>query len=104
MTASRTGTTSHKKWRTRVLHLARAAGQTNCPDCGQPLAWGTTRQPTSPEPDHITPYAQGGTDTIDNARVTCRRCNQSRGDKPINWNKPQHNNSEKCHTIGNIDW
>lgn len=104
MSASRTGTTRHKKWRARVLHLAKAAGQTNCPDCGCTLAWDTTLQPTSPEPDHITPYAQGGTDTIDNARVTCRRCNQSRGDKPINWKNETNNKPTQCHTIGNLDW
>ena len=103
MTASRTGTTRHKKWRSRVLHLARAAGQTNCPDCGTTLAWGTTLQPTSPEPDHITPYARGGTDTIDNARVTCRKCNQSRGDKPIGRNNVT-TTTTRCHTIGDINW
>lgn len=104
MTASRTGTTRHKKWRTRVLHLARAAGQTNCPDCGCTLAWGTTLQPASPEPDHVVPYAQGGTDTITNARVTCRQCNQKRGDKPINWKNVATTTTRQCHTIGNLDW
>nr|DAK98265.1 MAG TPA: HNH endonuclease [Caudoviricetes sp.]DAP23410.1 MAG TPA: HNH endonuclease [Caudoviricetes sp.]DAQ06137.1 MAG TPA: HNH endonuclease [Caudoviricetes sp.] len=97
---SRTGTARHKRWRVRVLHLAQANGQTHCPDCGQPLAWGTTLQPRSPEPDHVVPAARGGRDTIDNARVTCRQCNQKRGSKPI----PSQPRPTQAHTVGGIQW
>lgn len=79
MTASRTGTISHKRWREAVLKRDQAAGQTTCPTCGVTLAWGTTLQPNSPEPDHITPWSLGGTNTLDNGRTICRRCNQRRG-------------------------
>nr|DAK38457.1 MAG TPA: HNH endonuclease [Caudoviricetes sp.] len=101
MTTSRTGTASHKRWRRRVLHLAQANGQTHCPDCGRPLAWGTTLQPLSPEPDHVVPAAQGGRDTVDNARVTCRQCNQRRGSKPIPNRLPTPTTP---HTVGGISW
>ena len=79
MTTSRTGTTGHKRWRAAVLKRDRAAGQTTCPTCGVTLAWDTSLQPDSPEPDHITPWSLGGTNTLDNGRTICRRCNQRRG-------------------------
>ena len=31
------------------------------------------------EADHIIPYSQGGTTTIDNLQITCRSCNRSKG-------------------------
>lgn len=83
MATSRTGTASYRAWRRRVLSLARSSGLRYCPDCGRPLAWGTTLTPLSPEPDHIIPHALGGRDTLDNARVVCRECNQKRGKKSI---------------------
>jgi len=79
MTTSRTGTASHRKWREHALTEAKNNGQTHCPLCGTRLNYTTTRQPNSAEPDHITPYAHGGTNTPDNARIICRQCNQRRG-------------------------
>ena len=79
MATSRTGTTRWKNLRTRALNGARAHGQATCPLCNRPLAWGTTRQPLSPEPDHIIPHARGGADSMDNLRIICRDCNIKRG-------------------------
>lgn len=79
MATSRTGTTQGKRFRTDTLRAALTQGQTHCPDCGIPLAWDTSKQPDSPEADHIIPHSLGGTDTPDNGRVICRHCNQSRG-------------------------
>lgn len=79
MATSRTGTT-------RWLHLAAQArrraqqdGLTHCPICGTLLNYIVGRTPASAEVDHIVPYSRGGTDSIDNVRVICRRCNQRRG-------------------------
>ena len=37
--------------------------------------------PEMSEADHIIPYSQGGTTTIDNLQITCRSCNRSKGSK-----------------------
>lgn len=87
MVSSRTGLTPHLTFRRRVLARDRAAGITNCPECGTPLDYNVSRQPNSAEPDHIIPAAQarelGWTDqqlnNPTNGRAICRRCNQSRG-------------------------
>ena len=76
---SRTGTTSHKHWRTQILNRDRNQGITHCPLCNTPLDYTTSRQPNSAEPDHIIPHANGGTNTLENGRTICRRCNQRRG-------------------------
>lgn len=76
---SRTGTTSHKHWRTQILNRDRNQGITHCPLCNTPLDYTTSRQPNSAEPDHIIPHAFGGTNTLENGRTICRRCNQRRG-------------------------
>ncbi|WP_399501959.1 HNH endonuclease [uncultured Actinomyces sp.] len=78
--SSRTGTTQYKQWRTRVLAAARDAGVASCPICGVTLDYTQGRKPNSAEPDHILPARWGGRNTLDNGRVLCRRCNQSRGD------------------------
>lgn len=83
MPTSRTGTTQGKRFRQETLRAAINAGQTHCPDCQVQLAWGTSKQPDSPEADHITPHSRGGTDRPDNGRVICRHCNQSRGNRSI---------------------
>jgi 5-methylcytosine-specific restriction endonuclease McrA len=36
-----------------------------------------------PTVDHLVPIAAGGTDTMDNCKVACRRCNISRGAGPV---------------------
>lgn len=81
MTTSRTGTASHKRWRQRVLGEAQAQGITHCPvqGCGVELDYRVGKQPHSAEPDHILPVHYGGRNDVDNGRVMCRKCNQSRG-------------------------
>lgn len=54
-------------------------GLTRCPRCRTGLDWEYSGRPNSAEVDHIIPHAQGGTDTIENARILCRRCNQQLG-------------------------
>lgn len=34
-----------------------------------------------PTVDHIVPLSLGGTDTLDNVQLTCKRCNSSKGKK-----------------------
>ncbi|WP_442984706.1 HNH endonuclease [Schaalia sp. lx-260] len=60
------------------------AGLTHCPHCHVELDYSQGRQPNSAEPDHVLPHRWGGKNTLDNGRVLCRRCNQSRGagDRP----------------------
>lgn len=77
---SRTGTAQYKHWRKRVLIAARDAGIAQCPHCGVRLDYTRGLQPNSAEPDHILPVRWGGKNTLENGRVLCRRCNQSRGD------------------------
>lgn len=81
MTTSRTGTASHKRWRKLVLQAGQDAGVTHCPmpSCGVLLNYDQGKQPNSAEPDHILPVYYGGMNDIDNGRVICRNCNQSRG-------------------------
>lgn len=79
MATSRTGTTKWLHLARRARHQAQAAGQAHCPICGTLLNYAVGRTPSSAEVDHIIPYSRGGTDTIDNVRIICRRCNQQRG-------------------------
>jgi 5-methylcytosine-specific restriction protein A len=81
MVSSRTGTSQYKHWRTRVLAAGRAAGVTHCPVCNVVLDYVNTLTPASAEPDHILPHRWGGKNVLENGRVLCRRCNQSRGDR-----------------------
>ena len=80
MATSRTGTASHKRFRRDVLNRDRRAGITHCPLCGVLLDYDVGRKPDSAEPDHLLAHALGGTDSPDNGRTICRKCNQSRGD------------------------
>ena len=77
----RTATTKWKNLRLKVLQRAQRNGVTSCPECGVTLDYKRSLQRNSAEVDHIKPVAQGGTDTITNLRVCCRRCNQSLGAK-----------------------
>lgn len=79
--ASRTGTARWKALRQQALREATSRGVTNCPLCGTILDYTQGRHPTSAEVDHIIPHSLGGQDTLDNVRVICRRCNQSRGNR-----------------------
>ena len=79
MATSRTGTAVYKRWRLAVLRQGQQDGITHCPSCRTTLDYHQGRRPNSAEPDHIIPHSLGGQDTIDNGRILCRRCNQSRG-------------------------
>ncbi|WP_431603527.1 HNH endonuclease [Bowdeniella massiliensis] len=79
MASSRTGTSTWIKVSKQALRLARTQGLIRCPICGVELNWSQSRTPSSPEADHLVPYALGGSDTLDNLQVICRRCNQSKG-------------------------
>lgn len=79
MATSRTGTAKWKRVRARAIQQAQAEGITRCPLCGRWLDWNHSLQPSSVEVDHITPWAKGGADDIENVRVICRDCNQRRG-------------------------
>lgn len=80
-TTNRTATTAWKRIRDHTKRQARASGLTQCPTCHNTLNWDTGKQPNSAEVDHIVPHSRGGTDTPDNLRILCRRCNQSRGNR-----------------------
>ena len=79
--ANRTSTPAWKRTRARRRQLAQEAGQTRCPDCNVLLDWEISQMPNSAEVDHIIPHAQGGSSHIDNTRICCRKCNQSKGAK-----------------------
>lgn len=79
MTTSRTGTATWKRVRLQALARAKRNGVTHCPHCNVKLDYEQSRIPASAEPDHITPWAMGGKDHVDNIIVICRQCNQSKG-------------------------
>lgn len=81
MAGSRTGTTRWLTVRGQALRRGRREGQDRCPFCGVFLDYDVSRKPNSAEPDHIVSYTAGGTDTLDNLQIICRRCNQSKGGK-----------------------
>lgn len=81
MATSRTGTAT---WKATVAYVRREAqreGVERCPFCGVKLRWDVGRLPDSAEVDHVVPDSLGGSDGPDNARITCRLCNQSRGNR-----------------------
>ena len=80
---SRTGTSRWKTLRRQALREGQQQGITHCPNCGQALNYLKGREPNSAEPDHIIPASPpyNGPDTLDNLRIWCRRCNQSRGNR-----------------------
>ncbi|WP_412883840.1 HNH endonuclease [Arthrobacter phoenicis] len=82
MTTSRTGTSTWKKLRKRALHLAQAQGLTHCPYCSVQLDYAISLTPCSAEVDHVIPHSKGGRDRRDETQVICRRCNQSKGNRP----------------------
>lgn len=82
MTTSRTGTTHWLKARARALRLAQGNAVTRCPYCQVELDYNQGRQPHSAEVDHIVPHANGGRNDPENLQVLCRRCNQSKGNRP----------------------
>ena len=78
MATSRTGTGKWKRVRKQAIDKAIANEQFNCLDCGIHLDYEHSIQPNSAEVDHIVPHALGGQDTLENTRVICRYCNQTR--------------------------
>ena len=113
MVTSRTGTAQYKAWRTRVLHRGQREGILNCPcngncshhqgrRCNVVLDYTQGRRPNSAEPDHDTPWAQGGRNTLDNGKILCRRCNQSQGDKKQR--KSQRRTKVKTITLNHSGW
>ena len=81
MATSRTGTAHWKALRSRVLQDAIDAGQYTCPLCHVAFDLTRSKQPNSPEVDHIKADALGGASTEENLRVICRQCNQKLGGK-----------------------
>lgn len=82
MATSRTGTAEWKAIRTRMLRRAKRDGVDHCPICGVLLDYTPgIRARNSPEVDHVTSVAQGGTDDIEQLQVICGHCNRRLGDK-----------------------
>lgn len=103
MATSRTGTT---RWLTNAAtakRRARAAGLTCCPLCGVKLNWSQGRTPSSPEADHIVPHSLGGSDHLDNIRIICRHCNQSRGNATTRTLRPQATTRREVPTVDHCD-
>ncbi|MGL1831966.1 UNVERIFIED_CONTAM: HNH endonuclease, partial [Acinetobacter sp. HSTU-ASm16] len=79
MSTNRTGRGAWKNLRATTIAEAQARGQNTCPTCGTWIDYHHAGLPNSPEVDHITPRAQGGTDAPANLQVLCRSCNRSKG-------------------------
>lgn len=72
-------------WRARLVeHIAQRDG-TTCAMCTQPvnldLPAGPKGDELGPSLDHVTPRTKGGTDTVDNLRLTHWRCNRDRSNR-----------------------
>ena len=63
------------------LAAAFERGDMRCPICFVAYDWHRSKQPNSPELDHVTAHAEGGKDVVENTRVICRQCNQRLGGK-----------------------
>ena len=81
MATSRTGTARWKNLRKQELAAAFERGDMRCPICFVAYDWHRSKQPNSPELDHVTAHAEGGKDVVENTRVICRQCNQRLGGK-----------------------
>jgi hypothetical protein len=56
----------------KTVRFNKVGGKCECCNVNIP-------SPEMSEADHIIPYSQGGTTTIDNLQITCRSCNRSKG-------------------------
>lgn len=56
------------------IALLRTLLKGRCAYCNIPLENGS-------EIDHVLPISRGGTDTIDNVTLSCRKCNREKGDR-----------------------
>lgn len=100
MATSRTGTRTWKRLAAQAKRAGLAAGIVRCPLCGAWLDYEQGRRPNSAEVDHIMPYSLGGSDDINNVRIICRKCNQSRGNglhgpkrqRSVELNQPKRSN------------
>ena len=72
-------------------HIAERHGM-SCSQCGaetDPDDWWTNGNGRKcfgrsyPTVDHIVPLSKGGSDTWDNVRLTCKRCNSAKGTKDM---------------------
>ncbi len=66
-----------------VLVFKRDGWRCQLCGCATPRRLRGKNLPASPELDHITPIAAGGGHTWDNVQLTCRKCNQAKGAKPL---------------------
>jgi len=55
----------------------RERARDRCENCG------AKEKPMYMEVDHITPYSIGGTSTLDNLQLLCRKCNSQKGSKAL---------------------
>ena len=67
--SKRTFTKSEKR-----VRFNKVGGKCECCDV-------SISSPEMSEADHIIPYTDGGTTTIDNLQITCRSCNRTKGSK-----------------------
>lgn len=72
-----------KKAYTQQTKAAKAAGESNCPDCASS---DTTRAKTiysrdEMEADHVTAWSKGGESTLENCQMLCKRHNRVKGNK-----------------------
>lgn len=74
---------SSRPWR-RLLPLVLTTYGTTCHLCLLPIRLDLpAKHPDGPSADHIIPVKRGGLDTLDNLRPAHRRCNYSRGARPL---------------------
>lgn len=71
---------------TRGQHLrAQLAARDGwaCCYCGRPTVERRGEDDDRATIEHVIPQSRGGTDSLDNLRIACRRCNWARGDKEL---------------------
>lgn len=54
-----------------------------CYWCREQMSQGGPSDPKSATLDHVTPRSMGGAGSMDNLVAACRKCNNGRGNKPI---------------------